>query len=121
MPGTTKLPRWKRRIGDRSDKVGGRSLSSEPHGRTVDVDSYRAVRCRLTGGRVDARHQVGPGGGQIEDNVLIDLPLVETLAHRLGGPQAKLRVPQWAVGVGMAGVSQGREITEHVEQVTAVA
>src|SRR5207247_8436723 len=93
-PGTaTKLPRWKRRVGDRSDKVGGRSLRGEPNDRTVDVDAGGAVRSGLTGGRVNARQQVGPGGRQVEDDVLIDLALVESRAHRLGGPQAELRVP----------------------------
>jgi hypothetical protein len=39
----------------------------------------------------------------------------------LGGPQAEPVVPQRAVGVGVPRVGQGREVPEHVEQVSAVA
>src|ERR1700736_6289990 len=106
------LPGWKLRVRDGSGEVGGWSHGCEPDDRAVDVDPLGAVRSGLAGGRVDARQQVRPRGRQVEDDVFIDLPRVESRFHRFVGPQTELRVPQWAVGVGMPGVSQGREIPE---------
>ncbi|MFL5586483.1 MAG: hypothetical protein ACJ8DI_02355 [Ktedonobacteraceae bacterium] len=103
--GITWLPRRELGVGDWSGKIGGRSLGSEPDDCTVDVDPCGSVRSGLAGGRVDARQQVGPSGRQVEDDVLIDLPRVESRFHRLVGPQTELRVPQRAVRVGMPGVT----------------
>ena len=50
----------------------------------------------LAGGRVDPGEQAGPGGGQVEHDVLVDLAGVQSFTDRLGGPQAQLRVPQRA-------------------------
>src|SRR6266568_4672152 len=115
------LPWRELRVRDWRGKIGGRYLVSEPDDRTVDADLLGAVRSGLASSRVDARQQVGTGGRQVEDDDLIDLPRVESGFHRLIGPQAKLRVPQRAVGVGMPGVGQGGEIPEHVEQVAPIA
>ena len=115
------LPWWELRVGDRRGKIGGGSLVRESDDRTVDVDSCGTVESDSTCGRVEARQQVRPGGRQVEDDVLIDLPRVESLVHRLLRPQAELGVPQRAVGVGMPGVAQRGEITEHVEEVASIA
>jgi len=110
------LPRRELGVGDGRGKIGGRSLVSEPDDRTVDVDSCGAVRS-ATG----SSQQVGPGGRQVEDDDLIDLPRVEPRVDGLLGPLAELRVPQRAVRLGMPGVGQGREITEHVKEVAPIA
>jgi len=109
---------WERRV---RGQVGGRRLGGVPDDRAVDVDAVSAVRGGLTGGRVDTGQQVVPGGGQVEHDVLVDLPLVQPCGDRLGGPQAQLRVPQRAIGVGVPGIGQGREVTEHLEEVAAKA
>src|SRR2546429_97214 len=83
--------------------------------RAVSAPAAGAVGGRLAGGWVDAGQQVGPGGGQVEHDVLVDLAGVEAFADRLGGPQAELGVPQRAVGVGVPRVGQGREVPEHVQ------
>ena len=59
----------------------------------------RSVRRGHPGRRIDTGQKVGPGSGQIEDLVLIELPLVEAKLDRLGSPQAELGVPQRAVGL----------------------
>ena len=56
------------------------------------------------GRRVDAGQQVGPGGREVEHLDLVDLARIQSCLDRLVGPQAELRVPQRAVGVGMPGV-----------------
>jgi len=61
------------------------------HG-TVDVHAHRTVRGGVSGGRVDASQQVGPGGCEVEHNVLVDLALVQPVLHRLVGPQTELRI-----------------------------
>src|SRR5437588_6454693 len=91
------LPGWELGVGDWSGKIGGWSLGSEPDDCTVDVDPCGSVRSGLASGRVDTRQQVWPRGRQVEDDVLIDLPRVESRFHRLVSPQTKLRVPQRAV------------------------
>src|SRR5262249_56863278 len=73
------------------------------------------------GGRVGPGEQVGAGGGQVEDDVLVDLAGVQPCLDRRGGPQAELGVPQRAVGLRVPGVFEGGEVTEDVEQVPAVA
>src|SRR6185503_20844053 len=108
-------------VGGGRGEVGGGGGGGEADHRAVDVDADRAVRGGLAGGRIDPGEQVGPGGGQVEDLVLVDLAGVEPCGGRLGGPQAQLRVPQRAVGVGVPRVGQGREVTEYVQQVPAVA
>jgi len=118
---TTYLPGWELRVRDGSGEIDGGSHGGEPDDRAVDVDSCGAVRSGTTCGRVETRQQVGPGGRQVEDDVLIDLPRVESRLHRLLGPQADLRIPQGAVGVGVPGVGQGGEIPEHVEEVAPIA
>src|SRR5258708_498484 len=115
------LPRRELGVRDWRGKIGGRSLVSEPDDRTVDVDSCGAVRSGCPCGWVEARQQVGPGGRQVKDDDLIDLPRVEPCVDGLLGPQAQLRVPQRAVRLGMPGVGQGGEIPEHVEQVAPIA
>ena len=75
----------------------------------------------LQGGRVAAGQQVGPGGREIEHLDLVDLTGVEAFLDRLWCPQAELRVPQRAVGVGVPGVRERREVPEHVEQIPSVA
>src|SRR5258708_33516998 len=95
------LPGWELRVRDGRGEVGGRSHGCEPDDRAVDVDSCGAVRSGLAGGRVDTRQQVGPGSRQAEDDVLIDLPRVESLVAGLLRPPAEVRMPPWAVGVGI--------------------
>ena len=73
------------------------------------------------GRRVDACEQVGPGRGEVEHLHLVDLARVETGLDGLVRPEPELRVPQRAVGVRVARVLLGREVTEHVQKVTAVA
>src|SRR5438132_12501733 len=85
------------------------------HG-AVDVDADRAV-----GGATRARQQVGASRRQVEDDVLIDLALVETLVDRLLGPLAELRVPQRAIGVRVPWILEGWEVTEDVQQIAAVS
>src|SRR5713226_3498097 len=102
-------------------EVGGGGAGGEADHRAVDVDAGRAVGGGLAGGRVDPGQQVGPGVGQVEDLVLVDLAGVQSFADRLGGPQAELGVPQRAVGVGVPGGGEGGEVSEHVQQVAAVA
>src|SRR5260370_29149247 len=115
------LPRRELGVGDGRGEVGGGSRVGEPDDRTVDVDSYGAVGSSPTCGRVEARHQIGPGGRQVEDDDLIDLPRVKPRVDSLLGPQAELRVPQRAVRVGMPAVGQGGEILEYFEEVSPIA
>src|SRR5258708_6824513 len=115
------LPRRELRVGDGRGEVGGGSRVCEPDDRTVDVDSCGAIGSGPTCGRVEARQQIGAGGRQVEDDDLIDLPRVEPRVDGLLRPQAELRVPQWAVRLGMPGVGQGGEIPEHIEQVAPIA
>src|SRR5437868_6048551 len=72
------LPGWELRVRDGSSEVGGWSRGCEPDDRAVDVDSRGAVGSGHAGGRIDACQQVGPSGSQVEDDVLIDLPRVES-------------------------------------------
>src|SRR5438552_18905369 len=101
-------------VGGGRGEVGGGGLGGEADHRAVDVDSGRAVGGGLAGGWVDAGEQVGPGGGQVEHDVLVDLAGVEAFLDRLGGPRAELGVPQRAVGVGVTGGFAGREVAERV-------
>src|SRR6266498_6140032 len=71
---TTTLSRWNLRVGHRGGQVGGRSLVGEADHRAVDVHSCGAVGSRLAGGRVHPRQQVRPGGRQVQDLDLVDLP-----------------------------------------------
>src|SRR5262249_39564652 len=73
------------------------------------------------GGGVEPGERVGPGGRQVEHDVLVDLASVEPCLDRFGRPQAELGVPQRAVGLGVAGIFQGGEVAEDVQQVPAVA
>src|SRR6476660_3803165 len=104
-------------VGGGRGEVGGGGLGGEADHRAVDIDTNRAVGGRLAGGWVETGQQVGPGGGQVEHDVLVDLAGVEAFLNRLGGPQAELGVPQRAVGVGVPGVFEGREVAEHIQQV----
>src|SRR5262249_57134652 len=101
-------------------EVGGGGLVDEPDYRTIDVDPDRAVRGGLAGSRVDPGQQVGPGGGQVEHDVLVDLARVEPFPDPLRPPQAELGGPERAVGLGVAGMFSGGEGTQDVEQVTAL-
>src|SRR5690348_15845713 len=76
-------------VGGGRREVGGRGLGGEADHRAVDIDPGRAVGGRLAGGWVDTGQQVGPGGGQVEHDVLVGLAGVEALLDRLGGPQAE--------------------------------
>ncbi len=58
---------------------------------------------------------------QVEDYVLINLALVVTLGDRLGRPLPELGIPEWAICIRMARVGERREVTEHVEQIAAIA
>src|SRR5260370_39225291 len=91
---STYLPWGELRVGSRVDQVRGRGMVGEPDHRAVDVDPDGSVRCTTGAGE-----QVGPGCGQVEDHVLVDLALVEALVDRLLSPLAELRVPQRAVGL----------------------
>src|SRR6266568_1596167 len=73
--------------------VGGGGAGGAADDRAVDVDADRAVGGGLAGGRVDAGEQVGPGGGQVEHHVLVDLAGVQSFADRLGGPQGPAARP----------------------------
>jgi hypothetical protein len=115
------LPRRELGVGNGRGEVGGGSRVREPDDRTVDVDSRGAVGSRPTCGRVEARQQIGPGGRQVEDDDLIDLPRVESRGDGLLGPQTELRIPQRAVRLGMPGVGQGGEIPEYVEEIAPIA
>src|SRR5579859_1926998 len=77
-------------VGGGRGEVGGGSLRGEADDGAVDVNPDRAVRGGLASGRVDAGEQVGPGGGQVKHDILVDLPRVEPFGDRLGGPQAQL-------------------------------
>src|SRR4029077_11932779 len=98
------------------DEVGGWRQVGEPEDRAVDVDPYAPVGCAARAG-----DEVGAGCGEVENDVLVDLPLVEALVDRLLRPLTKLRVPQWAVGVRVPRGLEGGEVAEHVEQVAAFA
>src|SRR5689334_10424695 len=52
-------------------EVGGGCGGGVADHRAVDVHADRAVGGGLAGGRVDPGEQVGPGGGQVEDLVLV--------------------------------------------------
>src|SRR5439155_8792854 len=108
------------RVGNRIGQVGRWCLRREADHGAVDVDTGRSVRSRLTGGRVDAGEQVGAGRGEVEDLHLVDLPRVDAFLDRLVGPETELRVPERAVGVGVPGIAQRREIAEDVEEVATV-
>src|SRR5882724_5343599 len=67
------LARGELGVGSGRGEVGGGGGGGEADHRAVDVDAGRAVGGGLAGGRVDPGEQVGPGGGQVEDLVLVDL------------------------------------------------
>src|SRR5437879_7460649 len=114
------LERRELRVCYRFFEVGRGRIGGEADDRTVDVHPGRAIGSRLTGGRIDAGQQVGPGGRQVEHLVLVDLALVQALLDRLFGPQPELRVPQRAVGVGVPRAGERGEVTEDVQQIPAV-
>src|SRR5262249_22756643 len=105
--GNSGLPRGELGVRGGGGEGGGGGLVDDPDPRTVDVDPDRAVRGGLAGSRVDPGQQVGPGGGQVEHDVLVDLARVEPFPDRLRRPQAELGVPERAVGLGVAGVFWG--------------
>src|SRR5205085_11962060 len=70
------VARWVLWVRHGGRQVGCRGLCREAEDRTVDVDPRRAVRSRLAGCRVNARQQIWPGRRQVEDDVLVNLPLV---------------------------------------------
>src|SRR5260370_9931373 len=109
------LPGRELRVGGGCDQVRGRRPVDGPDGRTVDVDADAPI-----GGAARAGDQVGASRGQVENDVLVDLPLVEALVDRLLRPLTELRVPQRAVCVGVSRISEGRKIAEHVQKVTAI-
>ena len=107
------------RVRSRVGQIGGGRLVQERDHGAVDVDADGAVRSRSAGGRVDPGEQIRAPGREVEDLDLVGLPLVQSLLDRLVGPGAELRVPQRAVGLGVPGVAERREVAEDVEQVTA--
>src|SRR5258708_30361998 len=113
---STCLPWGELRVRSRVDQVRGRGMVGEPDHRAVDIDSDGSV-----GGTSGAGEQVGPGCGQDEDHVLVDLALVEALVDRLLSPLAELRVPQRAVGLRVTRVLLSREVAEDVQKVATIA
>src|SRR6267143_6092704 len=106
----------KLRVGHWIDEVSGRSLVREADHRAVDVDADAPIGCAAGAG-----NEVGTSRGEVEDDVLVDLPLVETLIDRLLRPLTELRVPERAVRVRVSWVLERGEIAEHVQQVAPVA
>src|SRR5262245_41667549 len=97
------LPGRELRVGGGVGKVLGRGLVDEADHCAVDVGTGGAV-----GGTAGAGDQVGPRGGQVEDNNLVDLALVEALLDRLLRPLADLRVPERTVCLGVARIFERR-------------
>src|SRR4029077_19736510 len=99
-----------------SDKVRCRRLIDEADNCAVDVDADAAIR-----GAAGAGYEVGSSGGEVEDDVLVDLPLVEALVYRFLRPLTELRVPQRAVRIRVPWVLESWEIAEHVQEVATLA
>src|SRR5689334_23031344 len=109
------LTRRKLRVRHRRDEVRGGRLRGETDHGTVDVDTDAPV------GRASRTcQQVRASGGEVEDDVFIDLSLVQTLVDRLLRPLSKLRVPEGAVGLRVPWIRERWEVAEHIEQVAAV-
>src|SRR5690349_11459473 len=99
----------------RRDEVRRGGLRCETDHGAVDVDTDAPV------GRASRTcQQVRASRGEVEDDVLVDLSLVQTFVDRLLSPLSKLRVPQGAVGLRVPWIIESWKVAEHVEQVAAI-
>jgi hypothetical protein len=115
------LAGWELGVGCGVGQVrGGGLVQVGDHG-AVDVNADRAVGGRLACCGVDSGEQVGVLGGEVEDLDLVDLPLVQSEPDGFVCPEAELGVPEWAVGLCVAGVGESGEVAEDVEQVASTA